>query len=969
MKPLAKLLSILAVAIGLTANADVDLIDDGREINLSSIGGSVKRLDIMDATLKGTLDHPVKIIIHDGGTVTLNGVKINPNGEYGSDPYYGISCFGNATIVLKGDNLVRSFGPKYSCIHVPERRITDNTKFSTLTIKEGEGGGSLEVVPTDLSFAAGIGGDSELAVGNIVIESGTIRATGGLGGAGIGAGPGNGRCQNITILGGKVIATGGNGAAGIGAGMTCENKYGTMQYPHCGNITISGGEIEATGGMHAAGIGGGLESGCKNINISYATKVTATHGAKPFAEDAVLEAIGRGCDCPWFDGLTIGGSLQDLQSDNPATRILAIPGTINLAEVTQDTVIEDCSRITGTLAAAHKITIADGATVVLDNITINDENASGESAGITCEGDANIVLRGSNRVTSFSTNKPGIFVPKSKTLTINGPGSLIAKCVNGGISPGIGGSNNDRGGSVVINGGKVEAVGGMYAAGIGSSMGKNFGDITINGGTVTATGGASAPGIGVASGGEGGKITINIGITTVTATAGEGSDIMGFSVVAEPIGAGAYGNCESIYIDKYLNDTTDGSTRTIQFTGVNLSTVSESTVTVDNNEIITGVLTDDREIEIADGATVKLKDVTIDGDRTKGLKCLGDATIMLDGKNVIKSRGNDCAGIYVPNGKKLTITGVGELYVSSNSGAGIGGYTGYGGSCGNICIEGGTIVAEGNYGAAGIGSGGAVNCGEIAIVGGDVTAKGANGAAGIGCGASGNCGDIIIGSGVNKVVATGGDSYLGNNDLVLWGPGEPIGPGGHSYNEPSAGYNDSVCGNIVIPIDLTDTPYEETRTRTICREVVDLDLQNTTIKATSGMSLVGKTAHKVTVPNNGSVIINGIEVGGETPEPEFSSEGKAATTDFVAEGDGNWTLTTFAELSNDAVGGDLDISQVKVYSAETLEELENAEPISSDDLEVAQKKSAVMTRIKVRTTPTPDAKSRFFRVDFGNKQQ
>ena len=78
--------------------------------------------------------------------------------------------------------------------------------------------------------------------------------------------------------------------------------------------------------------------------------------------------------------------------------------------------------------------------------------------------------------------------------------------------------------------------------------------------------------------------------------------------------------------------------------------------------------------------------------------------------------------------------------------------------------------------------------------------------------------------------------------------------------------------------------------------------------------------------------------------------------------DGKWTLTTFAELANDALGSDVANSQIKVYAASTLEGLESASPMTSG-VEVKVKTSAVKTTIEV--TP-PSGSSQFFKVKFGD---
>ena len=78
-------------------------------------------------------------------------------------------------------------------------------------------------------YAAGIGGNgvygehgnSTQVVGDIIINSGTIIATGGTYAAGIGGGA-NQTNGNITINGGNVIATGGTFASGIGTGANAD---------------------------------------------------------------------------------------------------------------------------------------------------------------------------------------------------------------------------------------------------------------------------------------------------------------------------------------------------------------------------------------------------------------------------------------------------------------------------------------------------------------------------------------------------------------------------------------------------------------------------------------------------------------------------------------------------------------------------------------------------------------------------
>lgn len=113
----------------------------------------------------------------------------------------------------------------------------------------------------------------------------------------------------------------------------------------------------------------------------------------------------------------------------------------------------------------------------------------------------------------------GIGVGDGNSLTIyaqstgSSMGTLIVQNVDAD-NAGIGG-----GGTIIINGGKVDATGGVWGAGIGGGQNGSGGEITINGGKVTATGGSWGAGIGGGSQGGGGEITISDG--TVTATGGD----------------------------------------------------------------------------------------------------------------------------------------------------------------------------------------------------------------------------------------------------------------------------------------------------------------------------------------------------------------------------------------------------------------------------------------------------------------
>lgn len=215
-----------------------------------------------------------------------------------------------------------------------------------------------------------------------------------------------------------------------------------------------------------------------------------------------------------------------------AVTVTAAAKIIDLSTVTADTVVADGYTITGTLAVAVQVSIADGATVTLSGVSINEDGAltTGDFAGLTCLGDATITLEAesTNTVKGFNIAYPGIYVPVGKTLTINGSGALAASpnTTNAGMSAtgaGIGGGVGLSCGNITIEGGTITASTASHSAAIGS--GGNYtgtqtcGNITITGGTVTATcPGSYGAGIGAGINGECGNISITGGTVTASSS-------------------------------------------------------------------------------------------------------------------------------------------------------------------------------------------------------------------------------------------------------------------------------------------------------------------------------------------------------------------------------------------------------------------------------------------------------------------
>ena len=297
-----------------------------RVIDLSALSADFVALN--GDILTGTRDGTYGISITDGATVTIEDVNITGKGEYNGYP--GITCLGDATILLSGTNSVKGGandnGSGYGSwpgIFVPYEK--------TLTI---DGTGSLDARPGGSNeWAPGIGSSVDGWCGNIVIQGGSVTATGGYRSAGIGGGCfSESACGNITITGSaNVSATGGDGAAGIGCGYNTDSScgnitisttgtvtaqggdagagIGTGYHGHCGNITISNGTVTATGGDRGAGIGTGHDEGtgyceCGYITItSGVTRVTATKGSSSEC------SIGKGYSRSNCGSITIGGTL------------------------------------------------------------------------------------------------------------------------------------------------------------------------------------------------------------------------------------------------------------------------------------------------------------------------------------------------------------------------------------------------------------------------------------------------------------------------------------------------------------------------------------------------------------------------------------------------------------------------------------------------------------------------------------
>ena len=415
----------------------------------------------------------------------------------------------------------------------------------------------------------------------------------------------------------------------------------------------------------------------------------------------------------------------------------------------------DLTTLTGTFTAIDGDKLIGATTyavsIAADAIVTLAEMAS---PGLTCLGNATIVIADATTNTLNGTLRAG---GPGTTLTINGnTGTLTVTGDN--YSAGIGAFNSVACGSVVINGGNIVASGGdSYGTGIGAAKSAGCDGVAINGGSVVAIGAWAASGIG----GNGyygpcGDITIAATITRVEVTKGG-------SYGGKPLNS----NYDVIIADGLVRSgDDDASTWTLtpvdRSLPIDISSFNATFTALDGDKLIG---TAAYPISIADGATV-----TLSGMSSSGLKCLGNATIVIADATANTLNGTLRAG---GPGTTLTINGnTGTLTVTGdNYSAGIGAFNSV--ACGSVVINGGNIVASGgdSYGT-GIGAAKSAGCDGVAINGGSVVAIGAWAASGIGGnGYYGPCGDITIAATITRVEATKGGSYggkpLNSNDNVI----------------------------------------------------------------------------------------------------------------------------------------------------------------------------------------------------------
>ena len=613
-----------------------------------------------------------RIVIKTNATIVLDNVSIN------TSTGAALEVQGNsAAIKLKGENILTTTGENYAGLQLSnganlnlENGAAESETIGSLTATGGYRG-------------AGIGSGNSGIAGNITISGGTVTATSGDSGAGIGAGE-NGTAGNITISGGTVTATGGYFGAGIGSGYSSDNGSSKVE-----TITISGGTVTATGWSYGAGIGSGYGATAGDITISGGT-VTATGGSYG-------AGIGSGYGATAGDITISGGTVTATGGNKGAGIGSGYSGGTGSSKV-------------------ETITISGGTvTAKAGNSAVGIGKGSvGSCTGVQITGGSVKAMDSSGTVNSISP-APTSDGKTSVYLGILENQAGVQSIIVDNVDYKVAGNHPDGDNNFYLymtGTNHIIAGNSWYTASYDSSS-NNF--------------------------------TFNIKDLEVRNEEGNlASDVCSYESDVVTISAT---DAEKIYTVKLKDGITQTSDRVVINTN--------ATIVLDNVNI-----------NISEGAPLEVQ-----GNSAANASDNVTATIKLKGENILTTTGEHYAGLQLSNGANLILENgaaesetIGSLTATGGRlGAGIG--SGLRGTAGNITISGGTVTATGgNYGGAGIGSGYANGAGgskveTITISGGTVTAKSNGEGAGIGTGENATAGDITISGGT--VTATGGEYGAG----------------------------------------------------------------------------------------------------------------------------------------------------------------------------------------------------------------
>lgn len=479
-KPLTRRLAALAVAAALMAGTAVPAFAEVYDIGAGSItieangDGTAKVTQNENVTDK---DDDVTVTGSNAGTSNAVDVINNTDGDLKvtlsdvtitdtkGDAAVSVSGTGDTTIELDGSNTLESSGWHAGLERNEEKDSAGNVVSGKLTIQDEDKNGSLDA--TGGYGGAGIGGANLKNSGALEITGGTITATGTLDGAGIGGG-GSGGDGTVIISGGNITAQGGssdNPNAICGAGIGGGGGYGNA------TVTITGDAVieEATGGGGCAGIGNGYYNSKTDITISGNAEVKNAQGG---AQGAGIGGGGFGgtgtvtiTDNAKVDNATGGEGAAGIGSGVFGNVTVNISGnaTVNAEGGANG------AGIGGGYASAGDVTIEGGTTV-------SAAGGVGGGAGIGGGADLEGNEDARNRV----------------TIRSNGDGSPDVSAVGGAPEPGQDGEDASKGGAAIGSGALIDP---------DEDAAEADADITIEG-KVTISAVAGKDGVAIGANGE-----------------------------------------------------------------------------------------------------------------------------------------------------------------------------------------------------------------------------------------------------------------------------------------------------------------------------------------------------------------------------------------------------------------------------------------------------------------------------------
>lgn len=522
-------ISVMAEPVNLLAEGTGDFTVKGGQAgtDYSYADNTLTILSDTPLTISGTTQQD-KIVIKDGITanVTINDLYIQSSS-------CAFEVAGNATcnLTLEGENTLKS---GHSCAGLQVQGSRDGSTVATLTITENSTG-SLNATGGD--YAAGIGSAGTYShSGDITIQGGTITATEGWHGAGVGGYSG----ADVTITGGMVTAF---GTDFTGVGAPAENTFSTgangnaiivansigqgdnedkSQWKGIFFLGDEAGKIYGNSGQIALTSNGEIPAG-KLLKVESGETITIEQGAT-LTNNGVMHVEGtisgsfvnhgtiyliNGATLP--DG--VGGTIINVST--APSGLIVEGGTKGVDYTYENNVLMVKTRTGLRIVAPIKTTVDkividsactgnNAANIILDNVNIDLSGTDNACAfevqnGAVC----NLTLAGASTLKS-GKNKAGLQVETGAELIINSAssGKLTA---NGGSDggAGIGGGNKGSGGAITIKGGTVSANGSTGGAGIGGGLEGAGGTIVIEGNAVvTASGQDRGAGIGHGRSGE-----------------------------------------------------------------------------------------------------------------------------------------------------------------------------------------------------------------------------------------------------------------------------------------------------------------------------------------------------------------------------------------------------------------------------------------------------------------------------------